>query len=586
MTGSNPGSGASVIRSPLLQLAGHAESPGVRNLLTELLREQQTLTAVERFSRQHDDSALSLKARTYSDLIPTGMPGAGRQYAFEVNLDACTGCKACVAACHNLNGLEDSEIWRTVGVLHGGTPEAPAQQTVTTACHHCVDPACMTGCPVSAYEKDPATGIVRHLDDQCIGCQYCTLMCPYDAPKYSHAKGIVRKCDMCSDRLTSGEAPACVQGCPNGAIAIRIIDQARAIQASESGAFLAGAPAPDHTVPTTMYQTARPAPQNMLPADYYSVSPESDHPPLVIMMVLTQLAVGAFAFDVLFDRIFGAAFAEGWGFLNAAVALVLAVGALGAATLHLGRPQYAFRAVLGLRTSWMSREILAFGGFAGLGALYAASLAPWGLRTLTGDAVALRIGAVAGVGAVVLGLAGVACSAMIYAATRRSHWRGAVTGPRFLATTVLLGAAAVHTVSTVGARIGGSHANGPTALRWLLAIIIISSAAKLLTEAVVFRHLRSLRHSVGKRVALVMKRDLRSTTQARFVLGGVGGLGIPALTVTAALPGPDLAANWVPSTAFIVSSVLILLSLVAGELLERSLFFRAAPPSRMPGAFR
>ena len=40
-----------------------------------------------------------------------------------------------------------------------------AQQTITSACHHCEDPGCMNGCPVLAYDKDPVTGIVRHLDD-------------------------------------------------------------------------------------------------------------------------------------------------------------------------------------------------------------------------------------------------------------------------------------------------------------------------------------------------------------------------------------------------------------------------------------
>ena len=56
-----------------------------------------------------------------------------------------------------------------------------------------------------AYDKDPETGIVRHLDDQCIGCQYCVLKCPYDVPKYSERLGIVRKCDMCVGRLRAGE---------------------------------------------------------------------------------------------------------------------------------------------------------------------------------------------------------------------------------------------------------------------------------------------------------------------------------------------------------------------------------------------
>src|SRR3954470_9890549 len=205
-------------------------------LLANLLREQQTPTAVERFARHHHGAPGS----TYRDPQPLGRPGPGQQYAFEVDLDSCTGCKACVAGCHSLNGLDADgpELWRTVGLLHGGTSEAPVQQTVTTSCHHCVDPGCLSGCPVQAYEKDPVTGIVRHLDDQCIGCQYCTLMCPYDAPKYNPERGIVRKCDMCSDRLTSQEAPACVQACPNGAIAIRIVDQVAALQASTTRAFL------------------------------------------------------------------------------------------------------------------------------------------------------------------------------------------------------------------------------------------------------------------------------------------------------------------------------------------------------------
>src|SRR5205085_3191577 len=144
---------------------------------------------------------------------PLAAPGPGEQYAFEVDLDACTGCKSCVVACHALNGLDEDESWRSVGLLQGARTAA-FQQTVTTACHHCVDPACLTGCPVDAYEKDVQTGIVRHLDDQCIGCQYCVLKCPYDVPKYNARLGIVRKCDLCSSRLSAHEAPACAQACP------------------------------------------------------------------------------------------------------------------------------------------------------------------------------------------------------------------------------------------------------------------------------------------------------------------------------------------------------------------------------------
>jgi len=156
---------------PITTGPGHAvrEPPRLRlPLLDDYLREQQELTAVERFARRHDSPG---EHGRYRDLLPARPPGPGQQYAFEVDLDACTSCKACVTACHNLNGLDDGETWRSVGLLHGGSVAAPVLQAVTTACHHCLDPACMTGCPVGAYTKHPVTGIIEHLDDQCIGCQ-------------------------------------------------------------------------------------------------------------------------------------------------------------------------------------------------------------------------------------------------------------------------------------------------------------------------------------------------------------------------------------------------------------------------------
>jgi formate dehydrogenase iron-sulfur subunit len=166
-------------------------------LLAELLAEQQLLdTPAARFSVAHDAASITRFAALASQLIPISAPKPGEQYAFEVDLDSCTGCKSCVAACHSLNGLDDTETWRDVGVLVSPSRARPFTQTVTTACHHCADPGCLNGCPVLAYEKDPITGIVRHLDDQCIGCSYCILKCPYDVPKFSERLGIVRKCDM------------------------------------------------------------------------------------------------------------------------------------------------------------------------------------------------------------------------------------------------------------------------------------------------------------------------------------------------------------------------------------------------------
>ena len=133
------------------------ESP--RTVIDELLAEQQRMTAVQRFSQRHDRGVVPSQERYYRDLIPQSKPAPGQQYAFAVDLDACTGCKACVAACHSLNGLEEEETWRSVGLIHGGSSAKPYQQTVTTACHHCVEPGCLEGCPVMAYEKDEGTAL-------------------------------------------------------------------------------------------------------------------------------------------------------------------------------------------------------------------------------------------------------------------------------------------------------------------------------------------------------------------------------------------------------------------------------------------
>ena len=85
--------------------------PSLRTLVDELLAEQGRLTAVERFARKHERGDVPAQARYYRDLIPAASPALGQQYAFAVDLDACTGCKACVSACHSLNGLdEDTEL--------------------------------------------------------------------------------------------------------------------------------------------------------------------------------------------------------------------------------------------------------------------------------------------------------------------------------------------------------------------------------------------------------------------------------------------------------------------------------------------
>lgn len=558
----------------------HGDSPS-KDLLGALLREQQA-TAVERFSLWHEtEDCAPANEHLYRELIPLSLPGPGEQYAFEVDLDSCSGCKGCVVACHNQNGLEPDEVWRSVGLLHGGSSALPVIQHVTTACHHCLEPACLEGCPVEAYEKDPVTGIVRHLDDQCFGCQYCILKCPYDVPKYSHSKGIVRKCDMCHQRLAVGEAPACVQACPNHAIRIRVVNQQETADTAEANLFLPGAPEPRYTLPTTVYKTKKPLPANLLPADYFAAAPQSAHWPLVLMLIFTQMSVGAFVIEQLLAD--GLLFALGASpdfnattrAVHLASAFVLGMTGLAASVFHLGRPWLAYRAILGWRKSWISREALAFGAFAGLASLYAAlPLSPFGLDLP--DLWERRLG----LAVAVSGIAGVACSVMVYASTRRPCWGGGYTGLKFGLSCVLLGIPVALLIEMAAAAWSQDAAQNDAvrqSVSRMCGWLVVASLVKLSAEGAVFAWLRSRLMTPFKRTALLLAGELAPTTMKRFLLGTMGGVVLPGVLWSyASSPFDPLSA--------MLAVVLILLTLLAGEILERQLFFTASVAPKMPGA--
>ena len=585
----------SIVENPSLLTADsfqdHALATG--SLVSALLEEQQRMTAAEQFSQRHESTTQPLLSRQYQDLLPLSKPQPGEQYAFEVDLDSCSGCKSCVAACHNLNGLDGlddgiegknagAEQWRSVGLLHGGSDEFPVLQHVTTACHHCIDPACLSGCPVLAYDKDPVTGIVRHLDDQCIGCQYCVFMCPYEVPQYNSSKGIVRKCDMCHDRLAVGEAPACVQSCPNEAIRIRTVRVESVIEECETNQFLPTAPEPGLTLPTTVYKTSKPLPRNLLPADYFSANRQHCHMALVFMLVLTQLSVGTF---VVGQALVSGPWAEAVMLQTIRPAYAMAgliVGLIGmhAAVFHLGRPLYAFRAMLGLRTSWLSREILAFGVFAGCAMLHAAAVGFAKDRT---NWIPLAEGL--GLLTAFTGVVAVYCSVMIYVKTQRPYWSGHRTGSQFFLTCVVLGLPIALLVSIVACYWSAEltphfimQNYGQTLCRWL----IIAVALKLALEGSVLLWLRHRQFTLLKRTALLLTGELSLTTLLRFFFGLMGGVLLPLVLLS---DKATLAAVGGYHSLFMGFVVLLIVALLLiGEMMERYLFFAASVAPKMPGA--
>ncbi|MBK1833329.1 DmsC/YnfH family molybdoenzyme membrane anchor subunit [Roseibacillus ishigakijimensis] len=501
-----------------------------RTLIDDLLADQQRLvTPVAEFADRHDREPDL--AGHYRRLIPLSKPDAGEQYAFEVALDKCTSCKACVAACHSQNGLDEEESWRDVGLLLGGEEKPGWQQTITSACHHCGDPECLNGCPVQAYEKSPENGIVRHLDDQCIGCSYCIFKCPFDVPKFSKKRGIVRKCDMCHDRLAEGEAPACVQACPTEAIRIVKVERKEKDKLGQRGlGFLPGAPSPQITLPTTRY-TGREVPTTAVAADEDNLTPEHAHWPLVLMLVFTQAAVGLF----LGSRSGGVPPAS-IPLLSTVLSLGLFSTGLIAATLHLGQPLKAWRFFLGLRTSWLSRELLAFtilGGFLTAPLLNHLPFAlPAFLAFLPGlinHPAFFALSAVTALGAVFT-------SAKIYETTPRTLWQAEFTFPRFFGTVALFAAWSATSLSPV--------ATG-------LTLLIL--AGKVTLDGL------QLRQDKLSRERRLITGPLRPLALFRLATAGLGAL---ALLLS-------------PSLAF----PLLLLS----ELAERALYFKAVRPLKMPG---
>jgi Fe-S-cluster-containing dehydrogenase component len=86
-------------------------------------------------------------------------------------------------------------------------------------CMHCIDPACVSGCPMGALHKD-ALGIVGWSGELCIGCRYCQIACPYNIPKFEWTaiNPKIVKCELCRQRIAQGGIPACVEICPAHAV--------------------------------------------------------------------------------------------------------------------------------------------------------------------------------------------------------------------------------------------------------------------------------------------------------------------------------------------------------------------------------
>jgi DMSO reductase iron-sulfur subunit len=326
-------------------------------------------------------------------------------YAFTFDARACSGCKACQEACKDKNQLPVGVLWRRVIEVSGGEWHTAGDTwensvfayNVSLACNHCTHPKCAGVCPTDAYIFRP-DGIVMIDASKCMGCGYCAWACPYGVPQYDKQRGIMSKCDFCYDNLDAGSPPSCVAACP-----LRVLDYGRieTLGAAAQGQNLWQLPASDHPYPLPNFSRTEPHlvitphdgminplqkqvsnQEEVLPPDSFEARQgRGVHElPLVAFTLLLQMAVGLAVFSL--------------GLATLPESLIIAIGVLTAAAglisfLHLGNKRNAWRAVIHLKKSWLSREILMAGLFgmawvvsAGAKWYWGAPLNPWPMAIL------------------------------------------------------------------------------------------------------------------------------------------------------------------------------------------------------------
>jgi molybdopterin-containing oxidoreductase family iron-sulfur binding subunit len=195
-----------------------------------------------------------------------------RRWGMAIDLDRCTGCEACVVACHAENNLplsnpEEASKGRAVHWIRvdhyyeGQFPDVKLKHR-PVLCQHCDDAPCEPVCPVYATYQNPE-GLNVQVYNRCVGTFYCANNCPYTVRSFNffppewpeplqmahnpdvaiRMGGVMEKCSFCIQRIKRSEdnntepKPACVQGCPAEAMVFGDLNdtESKVAKLAESG---------------------------------------------------------------------------------------------------------------------------------------------------------------------------------------------------------------------------------------------------------------------------------------------------------------------------------------------------------------
>lgn len=138
-----------------------------------------------------------------------------------VRAKICTACRTCELQCAIAHSQSKTlfEAIRETPLPEARIGLKQAKKVVVPViCRHCENSPCVAACPEKALSKN-GVGAPTLLDaGKCTGCGVCIEACPVGALQMDRAGKIILKCDQCFERQKEGLLPACVSGCPTGAL--------------------------------------------------------------------------------------------------------------------------------------------------------------------------------------------------------------------------------------------------------------------------------------------------------------------------------------------------------------------------------